>query len=362
MLINVRTKKNFQTQFNKMIEKYGEEFAKLQGLDEEKLSLTDFIGGFIDSDNVANASVDANANISQKDIVTLLSEMSKPHQKLLAFNKLYFELNKKYGFKTANEAMEAMWNYALYMHDFNTATFYHYCYKGEEMLTVKYHNNLKVVSFAELYNLIEEPEQFDKTINQEAKFPIDLFVLDLDKYYDKTWTRVTRIVKHANNKPMRFIKYANGLSQIVTEDHPIITDDGDIPAKEVTTEHMVFTTPPLQYINKPEQKEWMTKEFGWLTGMCLAEASAAPSTVHLKQTETEQYEKIIYILNKFNMPFTEYGDHEIRFKVCEQEKFLEELLIGKTAAFKRLPSNFNEFSDEFLDIINFTFFYVQLLL
>ena len=54
--------------------------------------------------------------------------MSKPHQKLLAFNKLYYELNKKYGFKTANEAMEAMWNYALYMHDFNTSTFYHYCF------------------------------------------------------------------------------------------------------------------------------------------------------------------------------------------------------------------------------------------
>ena len=128
MNINIKTKKNFQTQFNKMSEKYGEEFLKLQGLDDEKLSLTDFIEGFIDSDNVANASVDANANIAQKDIVTLLSEMSKPHQKLLAFNKLYYELNKKYGFKTANEAMEAMWNYALYMHDFNTTTFYHYCF------------------------------------------------------------------------------------------------------------------------------------------------------------------------------------------------------------------------------------------
>ena len=128
MNINIRTKKNFQTQFNKMAEKYGEEFLKLQGLDEDKLSLTDFIDGFIDSDNVANASVDANANIAQKDVVTLLSEMSKPHQKLLAFNKLYYELNKMYGFKTANEAMEAMWNYAVYMHDFNTATFYHYCF------------------------------------------------------------------------------------------------------------------------------------------------------------------------------------------------------------------------------------------
>ena len=128
MNINIRTKKNFQTQFNKMAEKYGEEFLTLQGLDEDKLSLTDFIDNFIDSDNVANASVDANANIAQKDIVTLMSEMSKPHQKLLAFNKLYYEMNKKYGFKIANEAMEAMWNYAIYMHDFNTSTFYHYCF------------------------------------------------------------------------------------------------------------------------------------------------------------------------------------------------------------------------------------------
>lgn len=128
MKIDLKTKKNFQTQFNRLSEKYGEEFLELQGLDDDTLSLTDFIDAFIDSDNVANASVDANANISQKDIVTLMSEMSKPHQKLLAFNKLYFELNKQYDYKTANEAMEAMWNYSLYMHDFNTSTFVHYCF------------------------------------------------------------------------------------------------------------------------------------------------------------------------------------------------------------------------------------------
>lgn len=126
--INIRLNKNFQTQLNRMVEKYGEEFLQLQGLDEQKLSFTDFINGFIDSDNVANASIDSNANISQSDIVTLLSEMAKPDQKLLAFNKLYYEINKKYGYKTANEAMEAMWSYALYMHDFNTCTFLPYCF------------------------------------------------------------------------------------------------------------------------------------------------------------------------------------------------------------------------------------------
>ena len=128
MKLNVKLNKNFQTQFNRMVEKYGEEFLKLQGFDEATLSFTDFIEGFIDSDNVADSSIDANANIAQKDIVTLLSEMAKPDQKLLVFNKLYYEINKKYGYKTANEAMEAMWSYDLYMHDFNSASFLPYCF------------------------------------------------------------------------------------------------------------------------------------------------------------------------------------------------------------------------------------------
>lgn len=128
MNINIRLNKNFTTQLNKLDQEYGEEFRRLQGLDDDKLSFTDFIDNFIDTDTVADASVDASSNIAQKDIVVLLSEMSKPHQKLLAFNKLYCEIQKMYDFKTANLAFEKMWNYAIYMHDFNTATFISYCF------------------------------------------------------------------------------------------------------------------------------------------------------------------------------------------------------------------------------------------
>lgn len=128
MQINVKLDKNFTTTYNKMQAEYGEEMAKINGFTDSQLSYTDFIDNFIDSDNVANASIDANANISQKDVVTLLSEMSKPHKKLLAFNKIYHELNKKYGFKEANSIMELMWNYGIYLHDFDTSTFYSYCF------------------------------------------------------------------------------------------------------------------------------------------------------------------------------------------------------------------------------------------
>ena len=126
--INVRLNKNFTTAFNKMVSEYGEEFAKLNGFSDSQLSYTDFIDNFIDTETVADASVDGNANVGHKDIVTLMNEMPKPHQKLLAYNKIYYEINKKYGFKTANDWLRAEWNKSLYLHDANTSSFVPYCY------------------------------------------------------------------------------------------------------------------------------------------------------------------------------------------------------------------------------------------
>ena len=126
--INVKLNKNFTTQWNKMQELYGDEFARLNGFSDEQLSFTDFIDNFIDAPTVADASVDGNANVGNKDMRTLMNEMPKSHRKLLAFNKIYYELNKKYGFKTANDWLRAEWSKALYMHDADTSTYVHYCF------------------------------------------------------------------------------------------------------------------------------------------------------------------------------------------------------------------------------------------
>ena len=126
--VNIRLNKNFTTQFNKMMTEYGEEFAKLNGFSDAQLSYTDFIDNFIDADTVADSSVDGSANVKNKDTRTLMNEMPKPHRKLLAFNKIYYELNKAYGFKTANDWLRAEWTKALYMHDADTSSFVHYCF------------------------------------------------------------------------------------------------------------------------------------------------------------------------------------------------------------------------------------------
>jgi len=128
MNINVELNRNFVNAYNKMQSEYGEEMAALNGFAPRQLSYTDFIDNFVDTDTVADASVDGNANVSQKDIVTLMSEMPKPHQKLLSFNKIFYEINKKYGFKTANEWLKNDWDGHLYMHDANSSSFVHYCF------------------------------------------------------------------------------------------------------------------------------------------------------------------------------------------------------------------------------------------
>ena len=103
MEINVKLDKNFTTQYNKLQAEYGEELAKINGFADAQLSYTDFIDNFVDKQVVADVSIDGNSNVSHKDIVTLEKEMPKPHEKLLAFNKIYYEMNKKYGFQHANE-------------------------------------------------------------------------------------------------------------------------------------------------------------------------------------------------------------------------------------------------------------------
>ena len=128
MEINIKLNRNFTTAYNRLLNEYGTEMAAINGFSDEQLSYTDFIDNFVGSDTVADASIDGNANVGQKDIVTLINEMPKPHQKLLAFNKIYQELNEKYGFKTANDWLKAEWDGHLYMHDANTTSFVHYCF------------------------------------------------------------------------------------------------------------------------------------------------------------------------------------------------------------------------------------------
>ena len=120
--------KNFTTQWNKLQDEFGTELATLNGAGDEQLSYGEFMDNFIGEEVVADSSIDSNSNVRRKDIVTLLSEMPKPHRKVMAFQKIYYEMQKAYGFKAANEWLRREWMGEIYMHDADTSTFKSYCF------------------------------------------------------------------------------------------------------------------------------------------------------------------------------------------------------------------------------------------
>jgi len=128
MKIDIKLGKNFTTTFNKMTDKYGEEFELLNGFHDRNLNYTDFIDNFVDKETVADATIDGNANANQKDICSLENEMPKPHMKLLAFNKIFYELNKQYGIQVARDWLETEWNGGFYLHDAPSTSFKPYCF------------------------------------------------------------------------------------------------------------------------------------------------------------------------------------------------------------------------------------------
>lgn len=128
MDFNIKLDKDFENCLKWLNATYGEDVAELNGLSSKQLNYTEFIDNFVDKAVVADASIDGNANVGHKDIVSLENEMSKPHSKLLGFNKIFYEIKKKYGFETARDWLWSEWVGHFYLHDAYNTTYKPYCF------------------------------------------------------------------------------------------------------------------------------------------------------------------------------------------------------------------------------------------
>ena len=128
MKINIELDERFERTLSTLIANYGEKLAEINGVSERQLNDAAFIDNFVDTPTVADVSVDGSSNVKDRDIVTLLGEMPKSRQKLLALNKIYYEIAKMYGDYEADRFLRNEWLGFSYLHDANSASFVHYCF------------------------------------------------------------------------------------------------------------------------------------------------------------------------------------------------------------------------------------------
>jgi anaerobic ribonucleoside-triphosphate reductase len=159
MNINIKMNTDFETALEEAKRKYGEDFEILNGIHESHTNFSDFIDGFIDK-NVADVTIDANANASNKDIRSLLSEKGKSHDKLFAFNKIFYEIKKKYGLRTAREWLNTEYNGGFYLHDASTSTFMPYCFRGDT----------KILTDTGIHRLDELEGKLIKVLNKDHQW------------------------------------------------------------------------------------------------------------------------------------------------------------------------------------------------
>ncbi len=127
MDISIKMNKDFEKALASVDSKYGEDFEILNGFNERQLNFSDFIDSFVGK-NVADVTIDGNANAHHKDICSLTGEKGKSEDKLFAFNKIFMELKKKYGLRTAKEWLDVEYSGGFYLHDAPSSTYKPYCY------------------------------------------------------------------------------------------------------------------------------------------------------------------------------------------------------------------------------------------
>jgi anaerobic ribonucleoside-triphosphate reductase len=143
------------------------------------------------------------------------------------------------------------------VHIHNLSTLSPYTYFGKEVIIAKDNGEIKVTSFEKLYNSCNEPEEvLSKKDDAYAKYPKNLYVLDKNG-----WTKVTRLVRKTKNRDMYFIKNRGGRSVIVTDNHPMITEEGEKQAITVKEKEDKLFTADLRSILENEKEKLFYKDY-----------------------------------------------------------------------------------------------------
>ena len=131
MDIQLKLSKDFERFLEELKQKYGEDFEYINGLHPSQLDFSEFINNFVGHDTLADASIDPNANANTKDIRSFMTEKGKSEDKLFGLNKIFMEIKKMWGLRTAKAWLEQEFSRGFYLNDSTTASYFPYCWAND---------------------------------------------------------------------------------------------------------------------------------------------------------------------------------------------------------------------------------------
>ena len=131
MDVTLKLNKDFERFLEELKKKYGEDFEYINGLHSSQLDFSDFLDKFVEKDTMADATIDPNANARHKDIRSFMTEKGKSEDKLFGLSKIFYEIKKMWGLRTAKQWFEQEFSKGFYLNDSATASYYPYCWAND---------------------------------------------------------------------------------------------------------------------------------------------------------------------------------------------------------------------------------------
>ena len=131
MQIELKLSRDFERCLEELKKKYGEDFEYINGVHPSQLDFSEFIDKFVDKSTLADASIDPNANANHKDIRSFMTEKGKSEDKLFGLNKIFIEIKKMWGLRTAKQWLEQEFSKGFYLNDSTTASYFPYCWAND---------------------------------------------------------------------------------------------------------------------------------------------------------------------------------------------------------------------------------------
>lgn len=131
MNIELKLSSDFERHLDYLKNKYGSDFEFINGIHPTQLDYSEFINHFVDDKTLADISIDPNANSHHKDIRSFMTEKGKSEDKLFGLNKIFLEIKKRWGLRTAKQWLEQEFSKGFYLNDSATASYFPYCWAND---------------------------------------------------------------------------------------------------------------------------------------------------------------------------------------------------------------------------------------
>lgn len=293
---------HFVELLDRLEKKYGEEMFELEGIDRKNLDIAKFTEKYLNTDVVADTSVDANANVDSNDVLGLEYEAPKPIMKLNGIYMLWKDALKKFGIKRANKMVELEIAGGIRVHDLH-GWIKPYSYYRETPIYIRVNGcNIKCVTMKQLFDMYAEQKQVfpdrevidltnvKKYIGYEnvqikhksvIKHTYDSKNTSNAKIFEKhnieildgngKWTKLQQVLRHKRDTNMVAYQLENGDYSVVTTNHPVILADGtEILAEKLQVgmeiksgNKEIFKDIAIEYIDVPTDFAYF---IGFITG------------------------------------------------------------------------------------------------